>query len=358
MDDSNYSGRKDFEWAVQLNRASLHLLGIWPNPEENPKKKLMSNIRVFVTFVLVISLLVPSIHSLIKIRSDIMMTIDNLQYTLPVLSAIIRLAIFWWRKEVLMPIMNMVMEDWLKSKTIYERNTMIKWALRERIIITITYLIIMMVIILLFGMSIFGKSMRLTSNITDSYRSLPVQTYYIYDVTKRPQYELTIISQYISLIIAAMLYTGIDNFFGLLVFHICGQLDIMRYRLKHSHQKFRAILRCSVMYHLRLLRTIDTIENIYNVILLILFLYFAILFAFCGFLLVTVFEDEKNDISFTRLSLSFLIILALLFHMGIYCAVGEALISKICIYDTDIIIVAYIIYVYLPYYVYRVQLFE
>jgi len=146
------------------------------------------------------------------------------------------------------------MEDWLRSKNIHERNIMIKWALRSRIIITCTHLIMTTAFIILFIVPIIGKSIGLVSNITDSARSLAIQTFYIYDVTKRPQYELTYISQCISLATAAILYTGIDNFLGLLVFHICGQFDIMKNHLKYSRKNFRAVLKSSVMYHKRLLR--------------------------------------------------------------------------------------------------------
>jgi len=158
-----------------------------------------------------------------------------------------------------------MVEDWLKPKTIHEKNTMMKWALRTRIIITCTYTITLMVLITIFGMPIFEKLTRLASNITDSSRSLAVQTFYIYDVTKRPQYELTYISQCFSFAIAAILYTGIDSFLGLLVFHICGQFDIMRNHLKYSRRNFRAVLKSSVIYHMRLLRYTCIYRNIHNI---------------------------------------------------------------------------------------------
>ncbi|RLU20395.1 ObirOr5-U32 [Ooceraea biroi] len=329
MDDSKYSEQKDFEWAVKLNRAGLNLLGLWPNPQESAREEVISNIRVLLTLLVMLTLLVPCVHSLIKTNSDIMLTIDNLQIIIPILSTIIKLPIFWWKKKAFTSIVNMIVEDWLKSTNIHERKTMIKWALRARIFITCSYILITIGLIIFFVIGpIFGKSMTLTSNITDSSRSLTLPTYYIYDVTKRPQYELTIISQCISITTTGILYIGIDNFFGLLVFHICGQLNIMRNRLKCNHENFRVVLRASVMYHIRLLRAINTIEDTYNVILLILFLFFGILFAFCGFLLVALFEDEENDISFTRLSFLFLITTSIIIHMGIYCAVGETLMTQ------------------------------
>jgi len=131
---------------------------------------------------------------------------------------------------------------------------MIKLALYARIIITCTYLIIIISFIIVFGMPIFGKSIRMASNITDSGISLVIPTYYIYDVTKRPEYEITVIGQYISFIILTTLYTGVDNFLGFLVFHICGQLDIMTNRFKCNREDFHSMLRNNVICHIRLLR--------------------------------------------------------------------------------------------------------
>jgi hypothetical protein len=104
---------------------------------------------------------------------------------------------------------------------------------------------------------ICGMSMRYLTNITDPGRVLPLQTYYLYyDVTKRPQYELTFILQIISIFLAIFSYTGIDNFLGLSVFHICGQLEILRNRITHLDKfvNFHDALKNSVIDHVRLYR--------------------------------------------------------------------------------------------------------
>lgn len=150
----------------------------------------------------------------------------------------------------------MIAEDWLKSKSLYERTVMIKWAQRTRLSVMCAFFVMGIAYVSLVGTTIFGKSMRLTTNITDPGRPLLLQSYYVYDVTKRPQYEFTLILQIISVFIVILPYTGIDTFLGLLVFHICGQLDILKNRLVHLHryENFSAILKDSVMCHIRLLR--------------------------------------------------------------------------------------------------------
>lgn len=113
---------------------------------------------------------------------------------------------------------------------------MIRRAQTARIIITCGYCTMMTVFILITVLPICGISMRYLSNITDPSKFLPLPTYHAYDVTRSPQYELTFVLQTVSMVFATMVYAGIDNFLGLLVFHICGQLEILRNRIEHLNK--------------------------------------------------------------------------------------------------------------------------
>ncbi|KAM0732887.1 hypothetical protein ACS0PU_001048 [Formica fusca] len=216
----------------------------------------MYNFRpLIIVLMLIINVLIPSIHSLIKIRTNIMLLIDNLQFTLPAITCAIRIIIFWWKEEAIIWMLNMVAEDWLKLKSEQERDTMIRRAQTARIIITCGYSAMMTAFVLVAVLPICGISMRYLTNITDTGRLLPLQTYHVYDVMKSPQYELTFVLQIISMFFAIMSYTGIDNFLGLLVFHICGQLEILRNRIEHVDKiDFHNMLRSNVEDHTRLLR--------------------------------------------------------------------------------------------------------
>ncbi|XP_029672723.1 odorant receptor 33b-like [Formica exsecta] len=333
MDGSKYSGYRgayDFEWAVKLNRIALDLIGLWPKTAQNPRQKLLCDIRVLVVFLgVTLGVLIPSMHSLIRIHGDIMLMIDNLQFTLPAVSCSIRIVIFWWKKEAIIPIMDMIAGDWVRSKSAQERRMMIKWARSARIIITCAYCIMGVACLFIIVLPGFGVSMRLTPNITDPGRPMPLQTHYIYDVTRRPQYELTFISQAVYILLAIMSYTGIDNFLGLLIFHICGQLDILTDRLIHldKYINSRDMLRNCVAKHVRLLSAIDVIEDTYNITLLALFVYFAILFAFYGFRIISLF-DEGNDLSLAHLVYFTSNVFNLFAHMCLYCALGEILVAQ------------------------------
>ncbi|KYN30842.1 Putative odorant receptor 13a [Trachymyrmex septentrionalis] len=280
-----------FEWAVKLNRITLDFIGLWPKTARNPRQKLMCNFRVLIVFIAItFGVLIPSIHSFLKIYGDIMLMIDNLQFTLPAISCSIRIAIFWWKKEAITPIIDMIAEDWIELKNAQERNIMIRKAQIARMIVACAYCIMALGCLFIIVPPGFGISIRLTTNITDPGRIVPLQTHYIYDVTKQPQYELTYISQTIYIVLAVLSYTGIDHFLGLLVFHISGQLNILKNRLINldTYINSHDMLKICVARHIRLLRAITIIEDTYNVILLSLFLYFAILFAFYGFRIINV----------------------------------------------------------------------
>ncbi|XP_026826812.1 odorant receptor 43a-like [Ooceraea biroi] len=328
MDTSRSSRYRDFEWAVKLNRFSLKLIGLWPMTEDHIPENIIYKCRpLIIILIITFGILIPSIHSLIRIRSNIMLLIDNLQYTLPIITCTIRVVVFWWKKKAVTSVLNMVAEDWLKVKSTQERSTMIGKAQTARIIITCAYGAMMIAFIFTAVLPIFGISTRYLTNTSDPL--LPLQTYHFYDVTKSPQYEFTFILQIISMFFGVMSYTGIDNLLGLLVFHISGQFDILRNRIMHMNDyiDFHDILRSSVIDHIRLLRAIAIIEDTFNIILLALFIYFGILFACYGFLIINLIEKE-NDISVTRFIYQVCILINTFGHMCVYCAVGEILIAQ------------------------------
>lgn len=89
----------DFEWAVHLNRITLNFIGIWPSAHENVHKKFLSNARAAFFFIsIALTFIIPLIHSLVKIWGDLVLMIDNLQFTIPLLMVIIKGVTLWWKK--------------------------------------------------------------------------------------------------------------------------------------------------------------------------------------------------------------------------------------------------------------------
>lgn len=153
--------------------------------------------------------------------------------------------------------MDMIADDWVKPKASWEKIIMITRAQTARTITIFMYSMMGVCLSISILMPACGFSMRYLTNITDPGKPLPLQTYYyICDITKSPQYELIYISQAVSMFLGVLPYTGIDNFLSLLIFHICGQLDILKNRITHLDKfaNYAKALKSCVMDHTRLIK--------------------------------------------------------------------------------------------------------
>lgn len=151
----------------------------------------------------------------------------------------------------------MIESDWAKLRTAEERTIMVARAQTARVIIMCAYTIMGAALFVTVITPFYGVSMRYITNITDPGKyPLPLQGYYIYDITKSPQYEIIFICQTIGMVFCIMPYTGVDNFLGLVIFHISGQLDILRNHVMHLDKivNFNYALRIHILNHTRLLR--------------------------------------------------------------------------------------------------------
>ncbi|XP_011861749.1 PREDICTED: odorant receptor 43a-like isoform X2 [Vollenhovia emeryi] len=250
MDVSKRTRYRDFVWAIQLNRFGLQLVGLWPKMDEIVKNDYMSDLRVVIIFVLgFFGCGIPLICSLVRVRHDMILVIDNLQITLSLM------VVLW----------ELVMMRWKRSD-------------------------------------------------------------------KSPQFEFTLVIQAMTLFFTSITYTSVDAFLGLVVLHICGQLENFRCRLINlvSCKDFNSALRNYVIAHLRLIRFADKIEETFAFLMLGLVFYFGTVFCLYGFLLLAVISDSKtNDIPFSRVLYVMVGVTTLLVHTFLYCGAGE-LVTEQC----------------------------
>ena len=75
---------------------------------------------------------------------------------------------------------------------------------------------------------------RLSSMIYND-KELFYRGYYPYNTTISPNFELTLIGQLMAALYTAITYTTVDTFVVLLIFHVCGQLSILRDDLRKIH---------------------------------------------------------------------------------------------------------------------------
>lgn len=150
----------------------------------------------------------------------------------------------------------MITTDWRKVKVKEERNVMLKRALITRVLAICGGVTILMTLVITVGCFCFGITLRYVTNLTDPGRPMVIQAYYLYDVTKSPQTEITLFMQMMGVTVSGLCFTAVDNLLGLLVLHICGQMENLHVRLKNLGRvsDFKAVLKFNVEDHIRLIR--------------------------------------------------------------------------------------------------------
>ncbi|XP_067206064.1 odorant receptor 22c-like [Linepithema humile] len=331
---SKRSNYKDFVWAIKLNRCAFKMIGLWPeNQEETNTNNFFSNILASFIFIMItLVLVIPLIWSLVRIWSDMILMIDNLQLTIPIILSCLKLVIMRWKRSAILLIVNMMAEDWMYLSVDAERHVMIKQAQIARLFTIYEYSMGTFAIIILTVLPSFGLHFRLLTNLTDRDRVLPIQAYYFYDTDKSPQFELTLAAQFISMCFNIIIYVSVDTFFMFTIFHICSQLKNFRFRLLdlNLYNDFNSALRYIVGTHLRLIRFVNNMEDIFSLSTLALLLYFGVTFCLYGFVFVAILSsNETSYISFSRISFAILGNISLLVLLFFYCSGGE-LVAKEC----------------------------
>ncbi|KAK0180232.1 hypothetical protein PV327_005897 [Microctonus hyperodae] len=206
-DPSVTSPNQDLDWAIRWNRIVLQILGLWTYSEQSLFVEILSHFHTaLIALSVFIFMILPQSFALIKVWGSVALVIDNIAMNLPVMTAEFKFLILWYKKKVA-----------------------------------------------------FNTVIRTINNITDVPGALfAIQCVYFYDVTPPLIYHLTMVSQIIGTAFASFLYTAVDVLYGLIIAHLCGQLENLSYKLENmtNHKKnFQNVLKIAQQKHCSLIRS-------------------------------------------------------------------------------------------------------
>ncbi|XP_039312127.1 uncharacterized protein LOC120359272 isoform X2 [Solenopsis invicta] len=181
--------------------------------------------RMLFNITLIIFVLtVPTLAQLIKTWGDMIQIIDNLQFIIFNLIAAFKIFIMWYKKEVLSLLINIIINDWMRVKINKERNVMLKNARITRLLIKDRIFFMLSATSIRMSPAIFKQYFGHMKNLTNLEKSLPIPAH----------------------------YCAIDNFLGLLILHVCGQMESLHLRLLNlgKDPDFRAVLKYNIKDYL------------------------------------------------------------------------------------------------------------
>lgn len=120
----------NFDFAVARNRWGLRCVGLWPMEND-----FFSDFRVFLSFILMILLLIPTV-TFCFVTKSILMNLDAIVIVITILTSILKLTFIRLHKQNLKPIVEELSDDWNKiSKlSIDSQKFMISNAKRGRLL--------------------------------------------------------------------------------------------------------------------------------------------------------------------------------------------------------------------------------
>ncbi|XP_076245987.1 uncharacterized protein LOC143186299 [Calliopsis andreniformis] len=317
----------NFEWATKLNRYFLEPLGLWPT-QYHGKREFYATLRARATFLLTTFVCtVPIWYTLITSDNDLMLFLDNISYALPSLITEIKFVILYKHRKLLFWVLNMMAKDWAKSKTHQEKSIMRRQANICRVFGVYSYVIGIIQVTLVITLPQFGIALRYVPNVTEPISILPLPVYNVHYMYEKPYYEIFFVLQLFSVFLLTFTYIGIDHFLGILIFHVCGQLQNLQVRFANikSSENFERVLRIIVEDHIRLISAVNAIEHSFTLLLFFMFFYFLMFACIYAVLLLSILTES----GFTfRLLFTLSILTHTFIQTFFYCIAGQILVTQ------------------------------
>ncbi|CAD6227509.1 GSCOCT00014083001.2-RA-CDS, partial [Cotesia congregata] len=216
-----------FHYECGVNKFILGLIGVWPESNQKFIKKHRTLVDAIVLFI---TLWVPRAAAFVLLWGEIDALAQAGATNVPIALSVVKMLILYRRKNDFAKILDGMKEDWKKPMTKEEYEVVIKMArLGRRISIMSTFLTINAIWL--------GAVVQIFYNIETTIVENPDPrltlnlfwvVYLPYDTSKTSNFVLTWVIHFYTSIMSAVVYGSFDGFIVVLVFHLCGQLDLLQ----------------------------------------------------------------------------------------------------------------------------------
>ncbi|XP_050587310.1 odorant receptor 13a-like isoform X2 [Bombus affinis] len=321
----------DLNYVYGWNYNMLKFIGIWP--EERKWNRSSSYFILLPCIVMVCFICAPQTINLPIIAGDSDLVIENLSTNITITISLMKTMAVWIKGKPLKSLLKCMANDWDTVTNNADREKMVTIA-RITKKITIRSILLANIVVAAF------LPARLSSMIYND-KELFYRGYYPYNTTISPNFELTLIGQLMAALYTAITYTTVDTFVVLLIFHVCGQLSILRDDLRKIHsyddKSVEMKLQKIVQKHVYINRFAETIEDSFNMMLL--FQMLGCTTQLCSQTYQVLMSLGEEAIEHMILQITFLLIYVIyvMLQLLLYCYMGE----KLTIESTEIANTAY-----------------
>ncbi|XP_051165957.1 odorant receptor 4-like [Leptopilina boulardi] len=316
----------NFDYAVHLNRWSMQLCGMWPIEDR------FSKLRFFITLIIMLCITVPVMIKCFLLK-NFFQEVEIIFICINLISTIIKVLFMGISKPKLVPLIQDMIGDWKYTQLLSKeaKSVMIINSKRARFFNALC-------IALLFAPFLLFITRPIILNWGGEFtkKSLPCQAYYPFDVEKSPNYELVYLWQILLIAYTAIAAMGINTFITLIVFHLCGQLQVVALNIKDimnprnvCHYRSMIHQECKCLHyiverHLKLISDSKILENSFNIMFLMEVIITVISLCFVSFAVLVV--SPAGDIYGTFINIAYFFAPTILIFL--YNYIGENVIDR------------------------------
>ncbi|KAL6254502.1 hypothetical protein P5V15_014555 [Pogonomyrmex californicus] len=307
----------------------LRAFGVWPDVSFTALR------RLFWSATLIIVQICQYAYIVLHYRTDELMDLmDNLSSSLAYSLLLFKLIIFWTHQRRFRSILTMIAADWKEcAGDSFSMHTTTNMAnLSYRVSNAIIGLHMAAVVTYSLGVILSNTAGDNFNISTVPVRALILRMEFPFDSNSSPVHELVMIAQFFHLVTQACAIDVLNALIMTLVFHIGGQIDILRERLmnvfskKSMHTLTKITMSNLIGKHQKIILYIENVENLYCYIALMQFVSNTLIICSIGFVIV---------ISINSPDLSTILVKTLLFYIVMnleafsFCFAGEYLSTKV-----------------------------
>ncbi|XP_011690952.1 PREDICTED: odorant receptor 13a-like [Wasmannia auropunctata] len=311
----------------------MPFMGIWP--EDRSLSQASSYLVIVPVLMMFCFCCGPILANLPFVLDDFDAVVENLSANITMLISMLKTIIFWSNGGPMKTLVSYMTRDWNVTTDEQDRRTMLGIADITRKLSIRSTMFAQSIVMIYMMFRLF--------EIRQNGRQLFYQSYFPYNATSSPSYELTLFGQFVGAMYSAVTYAAIDTFIATLVLHICGQLSNLRRELTnlcvHTRAEFQMKLGNIVRKHEYLSRFAETIEDCFNMMLLIQMLGCSLQLCFqCLQTFMSIMDEIVIDeVFFLKFCFLLIYVTYILLQLYLYCYIGE----KLFVESTKIAYAAY-----------------
>ncbi|XP_018310065.1 odorant receptor 4-like [Mycetomoellerius zeteki] len=328
-DSSKNKYKNDFNYAVQVIRNVLRMIGVWPIPSNvSNVERIATRLQNVFCYFLFIFIIVPSLLLIFLKEHDFKRRVRLLGPLLNCGMGCLKYSLLMYHAREIQSCLTQALHDWRDTVDWKNREIMLSKAKIGR-----RFAIISAVFMYVGGLSYrtlvpLSKGRMLTPMNT-TVRALSCPSYFVkFDEQASPAYEIVFTLQFFAGLITYSVTVGAAGLAAFFIMHICGQLSILIGKLEHLNDmpepedRAVAILLADIVEHQIKVKTfLNQVEETMRYILLVEITGSTILL--CLTMYYVIMEWERSDS--TAMLTMFLILTSFTFSIFTNCYVGQLL---------------------------------